>query len=48
MKRIKKILKVILDGLLLLLTGKGGDMARQAVDDGIRDFSGQGRDCYGK
>lgn len=48
MKRIKKILKVILDGLLLLLTAKGGDMARQAVDDGICDFSGQGRDCYGK
>ena len=46
MKRIKKILKVILDGLLL--TGKGGDMARQAVDDGICDFSGQGRGCYGK
>ena len=40
MKRIKKILKVILDGLLLLLTGKGGDMARKAVDDGICDFSG--------
>ncbi len=48
MKRIKKIVKVILDGLLLLLTGKGGDMARQAVDDDICDFSGQGRDCYGK
>jgi len=48
MKRIKKIMKVILDGLLLLLTGKGGDMARQAADDGICDFSGQGRDCYGK
>ena len=48
MKRIKKILKVILDGLLMLLTGKGGDMVKQAVDDGICDFSGQGRDCYGK
>lgn len=48
MKRIKKILKVILDGLLLLLTGKGGDMARRAVNDGICDFSGQGGDCYGK
>lgn len=48
MKRAKKILKVILDGLLLLLTGKGGDMARHAVDDGICDFSGQGRDSYGR
>lgn len=45
---MKKLAKTILDGLLLLLTGKGGDMAKQAVDDGICDFSGQGRDCYGK
>lgn len=40
---MKKILKTVLDGLLLLLTGKGGDIAKQAVDDGICDFSRQGR-----
>lgn len=40
--------KKVLDVLLLLLTGKGGGIAKQAVDDGICDFSGQGRDCYGK
>lgn len=44
MKTLKKIWNV----LVLLLTGKG-EIAEKAVeDDGILDFSGQGRDKFGK
>lgn len=43
---MKKRWKRILDWLLLLLTGRG-PIADEAVDEGICDFSGQGRDLYG-
>ena len=42
-----KVLKAILNWFVLLLTGKG-ELAERAVDEGICDFSGQGRDKYGK
>lgn len=47
MKKIKYILKRIADWLMFLLTGKG-EIAKEAVDAGICDFSGQGRDKYGR
>ena len=47
MKKIKYILKRIGDWLTFLLTGKG-EIAKEAVDAGICDFSGQGRDAYGR
>ena len=48
-KRYKKmkILKSILDYLIFSLTGKG-KMAEEMVDKGLIDYSGQGRNKYGK
>ena len=43
----KKILRAILDTFVLLLTGKGR-LADEAIEAGLVDYSGQGRDCYGK
>lgn len=40
-------MKKIIDFFLAIL-GLDCDMRRKAVDDGICDFSGQGRDKYGK
>jgi hypothetical protein len=42
-----KILKNILNWLVFLLTGKG-DVANDAVLIGAVDFSGQGRNEFGK
>ena len=42
-----KILKSILDYLIFSLTGKG-KMAEEMVDKGLIDYSGQGRNKYGK
>lgn len=39
-----KILKNILNWFVFLLTGKSD----KCVEDGTHDFSGQGRDKYGK
>ncbi len=47
MKKFKKILKRIGDWLMFLLTGKG-EIAKEAVDAGICDFSGQDREKYGR
>ena len=44
---MKKVLKSILNWMMFILTGKG-EVARKSVDDGIIDYSGQGRDKYGK
>ena len=46
MKGFKKIAGRIGALLTFLLTG-GGEIAREAVDDGICDLSGQGRGKYG-
>ena len=43
MKTLKKILNII----IFILTGKG-PIANEAIDEGLIDYSGQGRDKYGK
>jgi hypothetical protein len=42
-----KVLKRVLDWVVFILTGKG-EIANEAVDDGLIDYSGQGRDKYGR
>ena len=44
---MKNVFKQMLDWFVLLLTGKG-DIANEAVDAGLIDNGGQGRDQYGK
>lgn len=46
-KVMKKIVKIFLDWVVALFTGKG-EVGHKAVDDGLIDLSGQGRDKYGK
>lgn len=47
MKHVKKILNAIKNGILFLF-GLDCKARRDAVDAGLLDFSGQGRDKYGK
>ena len=47
MKTMKKVIDRILD-LICLLLGLDCPARRADVDAGICDFSGQGRDTYGK
>lgn len=47
MEKIKKILKAIVDVTVFILTGKG-EIGESGVAEGILDYSGQGRDTYGK
>lgn len=42
-----KTVKRIFDWVAFLITGSG-DIAREAIDAGLIDYSGQGRDKYGK
>lgn len=44
---MKKVLKIISIWLTFLLTGKG-EIADEAVDEGLIDYGGQGRDKYGR
>lgn len=44
---MKKIIKSIINFFALLM-GVNNEATRQAVDAGILDLSGQGRDKYGK
>ena len=44
---MKKFLKRVADWFVFLLTGKG-PITDEAVDNDIVDYSGQGRDKYGK
>ena len=44
---MKKFILKCLDVLMFIL-GLDCDMHRKAVDEGLCDFSGQGRDKYGK
>lgn len=44
---MKRTLKKVLDIILFILTGKG-PIADEAVNEGLIDYSGQGRDKYGK
>lgn len=43
MKKIINFLRKAIDIIVFLLTF-GGDISDKAVDDGVLDFSGQGRD----
>lgn len=47
MKKIVKILKAIGNWFVFLLTGKG-ELANELIDEGLIDYSGQGRDEYGR
>ena len=42
-----KILKKIWNCIVFILTGKG-ELADELIEQGIIDYSGQGRDKYGK
>ena len=42
-----KLIKRILNWLMFILTGKG-PIADEAIEEGLIDYSGQGRDKYGK
>ena len=44
---MKRILKRVLEWVIFILTGTG-PIACEAVDEGICDFYGQGRNKYGK
>ena len=44
---MKRKLKRALEWVLFILTGKG-PIAREAVSEGLCDYSGQGRDTYGR
>lgn len=44
---MKKAFRNIINWLVFLLTGKG-EIAAEAVDNGLIDHSGQGRDNYGR
>ena len=47
MKKAVKILKAIGNWCLFLLTGKG-EVATEAVGEGLVDYSGQGKDRFGR
>lgn len=45
-KKIKATVKAIFE-VILFIFGNGGEIRKNAVDNGICDFSGQGRNEYG-
>jgi hypothetical protein len=45
--KIKKTIKAFCDVIVFALSHKG-DIATEAVDEGLCDYSGQGRNEYGK
>ena len=44
---MKRFLKRTLDWIVFILFGVG-PIARECVDEGLCDYSGQGRDSYGR
>jgi hypothetical protein len=40
-------MKKVIDFIVFLFTGKG-DFAKEAIDEGLISYEGQGRDKYGK
>lgn len=44
---MKKVFKRIADLIIFLFTGKG-EIGERAADEGLVDYSGQGRDIYGR
>ena len=47
MKKVVKIFKAIGNWFVFMLTGKG-EMANELIDEGLIDYSGQGKDRYGR
>ena len=47
MKKFVKVLKAIGNEIVFLLTGKG-ELANEMIENGAIDYSGQGRNEYGK
>lgn len=47
MKKFVKVLKAIVNVIIFLLTGKG-EIADEAIREGVISFEGQGRNKYGK
>lgn len=45
---MKKFIKKLFDILAFCLGVRGTETEKKSVDDGICDFSGQGRDKYGR
>ena len=45
--KMKKIIKKVLDWIIFIMTGKG-DLANEMIEAGVLDYSGQGRDKYGR
>lgn len=44
---MKNFFKRVADWLIFLFTGKG-EIGKEAADEGLVDYGGQGRDKYGK
>lgn len=44
---MKNIIKKVLDWVMFIMTGKG-DLANEMIEAGVLDYSGQGRDKYGR
>lgn len=44
---MKKFIKKVLDWVMFIMTGKG-DLANEMIEAGVLDYSGQGRDKYGR
>lgn len=44
---MKKIVERIIDWIVFILTGKG-EIANEAIDEDLIDYSGQGRNKHGK
>lgn len=47
MKKILKVFRRILDWIVFIFSGKGA-IADEGIESGLLDFSGQGRDRYGR
>lgn len=47
LKKIKKLLVKVGNGIIFVLTGKG-PVAEEMADEDVLDYSGQGRDKNGK
>ena len=44
---MKKFLRAVLSTVMFILSGKG-ELAGEMIAAGVIDYSGQGRDCYGR
>ena len=47
MEKIKSILKAVVDVVVFIMTGKG-EIGESGVEEGVLDYSGQGRDSFGR